>query len=293
MSAAHRYVNLAAVILPAAAVVVAGILTWGHGVDTADLIALITAYLLTGLGITVGFHRLLTHRSFTAPRWLELTLAVLGTATAQGPVIMWVADHRKHHAFADLDGDPHSPHTHERGIIHGLWHAHVGWIVKCHGRADWRRFAPEMADDPAMLRISRWAGLIVLASLAVSFCAGWLIDDGLAGAARMLLWAGLVRIFLFQHFASFAVNSLCHTFGRRSFTTTDQSTNLSWLALPSLGEAWHNNHHAFPRSATHGLHPSELDLSGYVIRALEAVGLAHNVVRIPPARQDERTATSE
>ena len=150
-----------------------------------------------------------------------------------------------------------------------------------------------MVDDPAMLRISRWAGPIVLISLAVCFCGGWLTDDGVSGAARMLLWAGLVRIFLFQHFASFAVNSLCHTFGRRRFTTTDESTNLSWLALPSLGEAWHNNHHAFPRSATHGLHRSEFDLSGYVIRALEAVGLAHNVVRIPSSRQDERTATSK
>lgn len=148
-----------------------------------------------------------------------------------------------------------------------------------------------MVDDPAMRRISRWAGLIVLTSLAVSFCAGWLIDDGLAGAARMLLWACLVRIFLFQHFASFAVNSLCHTFGRRRFTTTDPSTNLSWLALPSLGEAWHNNHHAFPRSATHGLQRSELDLSAYAIRGLEAIGLAHNVVRIPSSRQDERTVT--
>jgi stearoyl-CoA desaturase (delta-9 desaturase) len=288
MSSAHRYANLAAVVLPAAAVVVACVATWGNGVDIADLIALVITYLLTGLGITVGFHRLLTHRSFAAPRWLELTLAVLGTATAQGPVIMWVADHRTHHAFADQDGDPHSPHTHDRGIINGLWHAHVGWILKCHGQADWRRFATEMVDDRAMRRISRWAGLIVIASLGVTFATGWLVDGGITGGARMLLWAGLIRIFLFQHFASFAVNSLCHTFGRRRFTTTDRSTNLSWLALPSLGEAWHHNHHAFPRSASHGLRQSELDVSGFVIRALEAVGLAHNVVRISPSRQRER-----
>ena len=291
MSVAHRYANLAAVVLPAAAIVAAGVLTWGHGIDAADLIALVIAYTLSGLGITVGFHRLLTHRSFIAPRWFELTLAVFGTATAQGPVIMWVADHRKHHAFADLDGDPHSPHTHDGGIIHGLWHAHVGWILRSHGTADWRRFAPEMVEDRAMRRISRGAGAIVIASLALIFGVGRLID-GPTGGARMLLWAGLVRIFLFQHFASFAVNSLCHTFGRRRFATADHSTNLAWLALSSLGEAWHHNHHAFPRSAAHGLRRSELDLSGYLIRALETVGLAHNVIRISPTEQQKRTSAT-
>jgi stearoyl-CoA desaturase (Delta-9 desaturase) len=136
MAASHRYANLAAVLLPAAAVITAAVLAWGNGVDTADLTALLITYVLSGLGTTVGFHRLLTHRSFTAPRWLELTLAILGTTTAQGPVIMWVADHRKHHAFADEDGDPHSPHDHRHDALHGLWHAHVGWILRCHGQAD-------------------------------------------------------------------------------------------------------------------------------------------------------------
>ena len=200
---------------------------------------------------------------------------------------MWVADHRKHHAFADVDGDPHSPHTDDGGIIHGLWHAHLGWILRCHGTADWRRFAREMVEDRAMRRISRWAGPIVLASLALIFAVGWLLE-GPIGGARMLLWAGLVRIFLFQHFASFAVNSLCHTFGRRRFETHDRSTNLAWLAVSSLGEAWHHNHHAFPRSAAHGLRRRELDVSRIVIRALELIGLAHNVVRIPPAELHRR-----
>jgi stearoyl-CoA desaturase (delta-9 desaturase) len=290
MSTLHHYVNLAAVVLPAAAVVTVIVVAWGRDVDTADLAALVIAYALSGLGITVGFHRLLTHRSFTAPRWFERVLAVLGTTTAQGPVIMWVADHRKHHAFADDDGDPHSPHTGEGGIVQGLWHAHLGWILTCHGQADWRKYAPEMFEDPLMQRISRWAGPIVLGSLGLIFCAGWLIHGSLGGGARMLVWAGLVRIFLFQHFASFAVNSLCHTFGRRRFVTSDRSTNLAWLAVPSLGEAWHHNHHAFPRSAMHGLRWWEVDLSAYVIRGLRRVGLARDVVRIPASRQLDRRA---
>ncbi len=289
MASSHRYANLAAVVLPAAAVAAVCVFAWGKSVDLVDLSALALTYALSGIGITVGFHRLLTHRSFITPRWLELMFAVIGTTSAQGPVIMWVADHRKHHAFADLDGDPHSPHTEEGGIIHGLWHAHVGWILRCHGQADWQRYAREMVDDRAMRRISRWAGPIVLGSLGLIFCAGWLIHGSSGGGARMLLWAGLVRIFLFQHFASFAVNSLCHTFGRRRFATADRSTNLAWLALPSLGEAWHHNHHAFPRSAKHGLHWWEPDLSGYLIRLLERVGLAREVVYIPESRLHQRS----
>jgi stearoyl-CoA desaturase (delta-9 desaturase) len=281
-------INLLAVLLPAIAVVVAVFVTWGHGVDGADLAALGITYVLSGIGITVGFHRLLTHRALAVPRWLELTLAVLGTSTAQGPVIMWVADHRKHHAFADIDGDPHSPHTEDGGIIHGLWHAHLGWVVTNHGQTDWHKYAPELAEDPAMRRISRHAVTIVLATLGIVFYAGWLIDGSVIGGLRMLLWAGLVRVFMFQHFASFAVNSLCHTFGRRRFATSDHSTNLAWLALPSLGEAWHHNHHAFPRSAVHGLRWWELDVSGFFIRGLKRLGLAHEVVRISSARQEQR-----
>jgi stearoyl-CoA desaturase (Delta-9 desaturase) len=284
MGRAHRYANLTAVLLPAAAVVAAAVWTWGSGLQVADLVALVVMYAASGLGITVGFHRLLTHRAFIAPRWLELMFAVLGTTTAQGPVIMWVADHRKHHAFADADGDPHSPHTDGDGVLRGLWHAHLGWILNRHGQSDWRRYAPELLEDPAMRRISRWAGPIVVAGLALPFAAGWVVHGSFTGAAQMLLWAGLVRIFLFQHFASFAVNSLCHWRGRRPYATSDRSTNLAWLALPSLGEAWHNNHHAFPRSAAHGLRRFELDPSRYLISALEHIGLACHVVSISPDR---------
>jgi stearoyl-CoA desaturase (delta-9 desaturase) len=285
MARAHRYANLVAVLAPAAALIVAAVWSWGSGLRLADLIALAIMYLLSGLGITVGFHRLLTHRAFLAPRWLELTFAVLGTLSAQGPVLMWVADHRKHHAFADAPGDPHSPYTDDDGLLRGLWHAHLGWILTHHGQSDWHRYAPELLADTAMRRISRWTGAIVLAGLALPYAVGWLLSGTPAGGAEMLIWAGLVRIFLFQHFASFAVNSLCHWRGKRPFTTHDRSTNLAWLALPSLGEAWHNNHHAFPRSAAHGLRRTQLDPSAYLIGALEHIGLAHHVVRIPTERR--------
>jgi len=278
------------VLVPAAGIVAALLLAWGRAVDALDVSALVVTYVLSGLGITVGFHRLLTHRSFATARWLELTLAVLGTTTAQGPVIMWVADHRKHHAFPDAAGDPHSPHAEDGGLVHGLWHAHLGWIFARHGQADWRRYAPELLEDGAMRRISRWAGPITLAGLAVPFAVGWFLHGSLGGGLRTLVWAGLVRVFLFQHLASFAVNSLCHTFGRRRFHTADRSTNLAWLALPSLGEGWHHNHHAFPRSAIHGLRWWELDVSGCVIAGLEKVGLAREVVRISRDRQDEQLA---
>jgi stearoyl-CoA desaturase (Delta-9 desaturase) len=285
MAPAHRYANLAAVVLPAAAILGAAAWTWGSGFRVPDLIALVLMYAVSGFGITVGFHRLLAHRSFVAPRWLELTFAVLGTTSAQGPVIMWVADHRKHHAFADADGDTHSPHTEGDGLIRGLWHAHLGWILNRHGQSDWHGYAPDLVEDRAMRRISRGAGAIVLSGLALPFAAGALVYGSLVGAAQMLLWAGLVRIFLFQHFASFAVNSLCHWRGRRPFATNDRSTNLAWLAVPSLGEAWHNDHHAFPRSAAHGLNRFEFDPSRYFIVTLEHVGLALQVVRIPSERQ--------
>ena len=288
MSARQRYANLAAVILPAAAVLAAGVLSWDHGLDPIDLSALVVMYFLSGLGITVGFHRLLTHRSFVAPRWVELTLAVLGTTSAQGPVIMWVADHRKHHAFADRVGDPHSPHTDHEGILRGLWHAHLGWILTRHGQADWEQYAREMVDDRAMRPISRWAAPIVLGTLALTFLAGWLVHGTLPGGVQMLLWAGLVRILLFQHFASFAVNSLCHTYGTRRFTTDDCSTNLAWLALPSLGEAWHHNHHAFPRSAKHGLKWWEIDISATAIFSLKHIGIAREIVTIHAERQQQR-----
>ncbi|MET0810005.1 MAG: fatty acid desaturase, partial [Thermoleophilaceae bacterium] len=247
----------------------------------------------TGVGVTVGYHRLLTHRSFQVSKPLEYAFAVLGSMAVQGPVMSWVADHRKHHAHADEDGDPHSPHVGHgdgaTGVLRGLWHAHTGWLFSTQGQASARQYAKDLYEDPGMRLINRRFPMLVLLSLAVPALAGWAITGTLAGAAGGLLWGGLVRIFLVHHI-TWSVNSVCHFLGTRRFQTEDQSTNVAWLALPSFGESWHHNHHAFPRSASHGLRRWEqlLDPSALVITFLEKVGLARNVVRIAPERQHQR-----
>jgi stearoyl-CoA desaturase (delta-9 desaturase) len=201
----------------------------------------------------------------------------------------WVADHRKHHAHTDREGDPHSPHVGHGSGVSGLWHAHVGWLMRTQGQADWKRYAAELYEDPAMRRIGRSFPWLVGLSLLIPTLAGFVLDGfTAAGAARGLVWGGLVRIF-FVHHVTWSVNSVCHFFGRRRFDIDDHSTNVGWLALLSLGESWHHNHHAFPRSAYHGLRPWELDPSGVIISGMERVGLAWNVVRITPERQQART----
>jgi stearoyl-CoA desaturase (delta-9 desaturase) len=218
---------------------------------------------------------------------------MLGSMAVQGPVIDWVADHRKHHAFADDEGDPHSPHGHGsglRGALRGLYHAHMGWLAVTQGQAEKRRFAADLLEDGVIRRISRGFPWLVLAGLAIPFGLGFVLTGTLHGALTGLLWGGLVRIFIVHH-VTWSVNSVCHFFGRRRFQTDDYSTNVFWLALPSLGESWHHNHHAFPRSARHGLRWWEIDLSGWLILGLEKLGLARNVVTISPERQEDRRHT--
>jgi stearoyl-CoA desaturase (Delta-9 desaturase) len=291
MTRGEKGVNLGAVIVPFVATVAAVVLLWDSWVSPADLVIAGVMYLVTAVGITVGFHRLLTHRSFQTAKPVEYLFAVLGSMAVQGPVIAWVADHRKHHAHTDEEGDPHSPHVgHDggvRGVLAGLWHAHTGWLLSEQGRADWKRYARDLYEDPGMRTINRRFVTILLAGLAIPALAGYLASGTLAGAAAGLLWGGLVRIF-FVHHITWSVNSVCHFLGQRRFDTDDRSTNVFWLAVPSLGESWHHNHHAFPRSAVHGLRRWELDPSALIIAAMEQVGLARNVVRISPERQAER-----
>jgi stearoyl-CoA desaturase (delta-9 desaturase) len=293
MSRLEKRVNLAAVVVPFLATIAAIVLLWNSLVSTTDLAILAVMYVLTGLGVTVGFHRMLTHRSFQSPKPLEYAFAVLGSMAVEGPVISWVADHRKHHAHADHEGDPHSPHVgHGEGtaaVLRGLWHAHAGWLMRTQGQASARRYAKDLFEDRGMRIINRRFPELVLLSLALPALAGWALSGTLAGAATGLLWGGLVRIFLVHH-VTWSVNSVCHFLGSRRFETDDQSTNVPWLALFSFGESWHHNHHAFPRSAAHGLRRWEaaLDPSALVIGALEKVGLARNVVRIAPERQRQR-----
>ena len=292
MTKVEKAANLGAVVVPFAATVTAVVLLWNSLVRPADLAIAAAMYLLTAVGITVGFHRLLTHRSFQTSKPLEYTFAVLGSMAVQGPVISWVADHRKHHAHTDEEGDPRSPHVgHDggvRGVLAGLWHAHSGWLMSTQGRADWKRYAADLYEDQGMRRISRNFVPLVLLTLALPALAGYLVSGTLLGAATGLLWGGLVRIF-FVHHVTWSVNSICHFLGTRKFDTDDRSTNVFWLALPSLGESWHHNHHAFPRSAVHGLGRGQLDPSAALITTMEKLGLAHNVIRISAERQTERS----
>jgi len=293
MTRAGKLVNLGAAVVPFVATLAAVVLLWDRLVSWHDLVLLAVMYLLTASGITVGFHRLLTHRSFRTHKPTEYAFATLGSMAVQGPVIAWVADHRKHHAHTDVEGDPHSPHVGHgdgvTGVLRGLWHAHTGWLLSEHGRADWKRYAPDLYEDRGMRLINRRFVSLVMLGLALPAAAGYLITGTAAGAATGLLWGGLVRIF-FVHHVTWSVNSICHFLGTRRFDVDDRSTNVFWLALPSLGESWHHNHHAFPRSAQHGLRRWELDPSALLIGAMERIGLAWNVIRIAPERQAAKVA---
>jgi stearoyl-CoA desaturase (Delta-9 desaturase) len=274
--------------VPILALLAAAWQAWEGLLRTGDLVVFGIIYVLTGLGVTVGFHRHLTHRSFKAKRAVRAVLAALGSAAIEGPVISWVADHRKHHAFSDRAGDPHSPHVGHGdgwgGALRGLLHAHVGWLFRHDQRGARARYAPDLLKDPTIRVIDRTFLIWALAGLALAFGLGTAIGTSVEAGLTGLLWGGAVRLFVVHH-VTYSVNSICHVFGRRRFATGDESRNVAWLALPSMGEAWHNNHHAFPTSARHGLRPWEIDLSGLVIRGLEACGLAWDVVRVSPNRQ--------
>ena len=292
MTRLERSANLIGVTLPFAAFAVAVVLLWNRAVGPLDLVLLAVLYVVIALGVTVGYHRLLTHAAFGSPPAVRYALAVLGSMAVQGPVIDWVADHRKHHAHTDEEGDPHSPHGHGSGfagMVRGLLYAHMGWLLDTQGQARKRKYAPDLLEDPGMRAIYRLFVPLALLGLLVPFALGWAIGGDLRDGLTGLLWGGLVRVFLLHH-VTWSINSVCHFFGRRRFETDDHSTNVAWLALPSLGEAWHHNHHAFPRSSRHGLRRLELDPSAMVITAMERLGLARNVIRISPERQQARLA---
>lgn len=266
---------------------------WDSLLGWNDVFDFFLLYVLTGLGVTVGFHRLLTHRAFRCGRVIRAVLAILGSAAIEGPVVSWVADHRKHHRFSDRAGDPHSPnvdHGHGwGGAARGLLHAHVGWLFLHTDRGKRTRYAPDLLADPVVSWVDRTFLVWAIAGLAAAFGLGWLFGGRLRDGVTGLLWGGAVRMLVLHH-VTYSINSLCHFFGRRRFDTGDESRNLAWLAPLSLGEAWHNNHHAFPTSAEHGLRRWELDPSAIAIRALERVGLVWDVVRVSPERQAAKVA---
>ena len=288
MTRARTIGNLAVIVLPLAGVALAGVLLWGRMVGPVELVILGVGYIVTGLGITVGYHRLFTHRSFETHRIVRYAFAVLGEMAVEGDVVTWVAHHRKHHQFSDREGDPHSPHAGRgNGIgasLRGLWHAHSGWFFAEGARAERERYAPDLLDDRGLQIIAKLFAPLVLVSLLLPALVGWALIGGWYGFLAGLIWGGAVRIFLLQH-VTFSINSICHFSGRRRFASSDESRNVWWLSWISFGESWHNNHHAFPTSAFHGLRRVELDPGGLAILALEKTGLAWRVRRIPPAKQ--------
>jgi len=237
---------------------------WDRAVNWRDLVLFVGLYVPISLGVTAGFHRMLTHRSFCAHPVVRAVLLVLGSMAVEGPAIQWAANHLKHHALADRTGDPHSP-------VHGLVHSHLGWLLS-HDRADPGVFCRALLKDPVVVFVDRTFPVWIVLSLMIPFAI-----DGWTG----LLWGGLVRMF-FVHHVTWSVNSVCHTFGRRTYGTTDRSRNQWTVGLLAMGEGWHNNHHAFPRSAVHGLDAWQLDVSAWLIGALERLRLASEVQRITP-----------
>jgi len=263
--AMRRAIILIVVIVPFIATLFAIYTLWKRAVHWSDLLLMSIFYILTVLGVGLGFHRMLTHRSFQANLVIKLTLLILGSMSVEGPAIGWAATHIKHHALADREGDPHSP-------LDGLFHAHLGWLFhNPKDDADPKLYCRNLVQDTTVVFVSKTFFLWVFLSLMIPFFVG-----GWTG----LLWGGFVRIFLVHH-VTWSVNSICHQFGKREFETKDLSKNEWIIGMLALGEGWHNNHHAFPRSAFHGLRWWQFDLSGYIIRILEKLHLAHNVYRVP------------
>lgn len=297
MSSLERRITVTAVVLPFLGVLVAVALLWGGAVTGRDLGIFAFMYVLVGLGVTIGYHRLLTHRAFEASPWVRATLAALGSMAVQGAVIHWVADHRKHHTFTDEPGDPHSPHTEGgrgwRGVARGMAHSHMGWLFDRKERASARRFARDLREERGIVLVDRLFPVWALLGLLIPFLAGLALSGGSVRAGlTALVWGGLVRIFLLHH-ATWSVNSICHMYGERPFAIDDESRNNWAVALVSFGEGWHHNHHAFPTSARHGLRARQLDPSYAVIRLMELVGLARNVRRPAPAQIARKLPSAE
>lgn len=281
------------IIIPLIALAAAVPFAWGWGLSWLDVGLFAAFYLISSLGVTVGFHRYFTHGAFKAKRWLRILLAICGSTAMQGPVINWVADHRRHHAFADKDGDPHSPWmfgTSPWALAKGFWHAHMGWLF-ARESTNAERFAPDLVKDRAIARIDRQFALWTAVSLIAPAVLGGLITWSLWGALTAFFWAGLVRVCALHH-VTWSINSICHMIGDRPFAARDRSANFWPLAIVSMGESWHNLHHADPTCARHGVGRGQVDISGRVIWLFEKFGWAWNV-RWPTERRLERLAASK
>ncbi|MFL6139561.1 MAG: acyl-CoA desaturase [Frankiaceae bacterium] len=276
--AADRFALGLFVVIPFAAVIAAVPMLWGRYLSVTDVVIAVVMYYVTGHGVTVGFHRYFTHKAFKAKRWVRVALAVAGSMAVEGPVIRWVADHRRHHAFSDRDGDPHSPWRYGESLgalTKGFWYAHIGWMFE-EEQTNYERFAPDLLADRDIVRVNARFGTLTATSLLLPALVGGLVSWSWLGAATAFFWGSLVRVFVLHH-TTWSVNSVCHIFGRRPFASRDKATNFWPMALLAMGENWHNLHHAEPTSARHGVLRGQVDTSARVIWLMEKLGWVSDV----------------
>ena len=280
-SVGQKIAIVTGVFLPFLGCVIAASLLWRFGwMGWLYVALLLVGWVITGMGITVGFHRLLSHRAFETHRWTRAFWTILGAIAAQGPPFIWCATHRKHHELSDQPGDPHSPHLHGDGWfsgVRGFVHSHFGWFMQYGANRDVvRRYVPDLIKDPLLVHVDRFYPIYIAFGLALPAVIGGLVTSSWFGALLGFLWGGLVRIFMVHHI-TWSINSVCHVFGSQTYRSEDQSRNNLICGILGHGEGWHNNHHAFPTSARHGLQWWQFDLSWLTILAMRTVGLAWNV----------------
>jgi stearoyl-CoA desaturase (delta-9 desaturase) len=285
-----QVVTLIAVVVPPLGLAAAMGVLWNLAFHWSDLLIMAAMYVVCAFGTTIGFHRYFTHKGFEARKPVKAALAILGCMTMQGPLTQWVTDHRKHHALSDKDGDPHSPHVGHAegawGAFRGFLHAHVGWMFTLKGMERGREYGRDLYEDGLVRLIDRMYLLWVVATLGIPFLLGYATGGSWQRGIEAMLWGGLVRIFLYQH-ATFSVNSICHMFGHQDYRSRDEARNNWLVALLVFGEGWHNNHHAFPASARHGLHRFQIDVSWWVIKGMEKLHLVWDV-KVPDEAQKRR-----
>jgi len=278
VSADVRIWNVFGVLVPFAGLVIAIVLLWGHGCNALQLSLMLVMYCVTGLGVTIGWHRLFTHRAFETNRFMQVLLIIAGSMSVEGTLLTWVAQHRRHHQSPDADGDPHSPHIHGsglHGVLAGFWHSHIGWFFDPPD-PDLYRYVTDLWRDPLIRRTGGLFKLWVVLGLLLPAVVAGLITHSWNGAFLGFIWGGLVRVFLIHH-VTWSINSVCHIWGGRTFRTRDQSKNNAIFGILAFGEGWHNNHHAFPTSARHGLKWWQIDTSYLLIQFMQKLGLAWNV----------------
>jgi stearoyl-CoA desaturase (delta-9 desaturase) len=273
------------IFVPFLALIAAVPLAWGWGLTWVDVILAVVFFELTGHGVTIGYHRYFTHGSFKAKRPLKVALAIAGSMAVQGPPIIWVADHRRHHAFSDKEGDPHSPWLFGTGpvaLAKGFWHAHMGWLFD-RDITNKERFAPDLMADKDIVKVNNLFAVWTALSLLMPAVLGGLITWSWWGALTAFFWAGLVRVAILHH-VTWSTNSICHMIGDRPFVSRDKAANVWPLAILSFGESWHNLHHADPTCARHGVKKGQIDTSARMIWLFEKLGWVNSVRWPTPQR---------